>query len=43
MGECKHTHLKRINVVVLAGVLNRTMIICKDCGKVTDSTDYEVE
>ena len=41
--ECKHQRLKQINVVVVAGVLNRKMIVCKDCGKVIKVEEYKVD
>jgi hypothetical protein len=41
--ECKHQRLMQINVVVIAGVLNRKMIVCKDCGKVIKVEEYEVD
>ena len=41
--KCDHQHLKRLDVVVIAGIVNRKMIVCKDCGEVIESEDYDVD
>lgn len=41
--NCLHEKTKVINVVVIAGVINRQCEVCEKCGMIIESQDYDAQ
>lgn len=40
--NCEHKNLETINITIIESVLNRKIVLCKDCQKVIETKDYSV-